>query len=285
MDSYDFKIGTLKCKIVSDGTFAYPHPAHVLFANAQEKKLGLALGEHGLDVERWDKYISPYPSLYIDTGKYKVLVDTGAGDLAPTTGNLVSNLRETGISTDEIDTVILTHGHVDHIGGNLTSEGNLAFRNAQYVMWKDEWEFWMSNPDLSSLKVSEHLVDILLKSAEKNLFPIKDRLKLLDTESEILPGIRAVSAPGHTPGHMALIISSEQEQLLHLADTVLHPIHVEYPEWWAGVDYNPEQTVKTRRALLERAAEEEFLVLAFHFQFPSLGRIVKKANAWKWQPV
>lgn len=280
-----FNVGAFECIVVSDGTFAYPHPAQVLFANASQEQLAPVLSEHDLDYDTWDEYVSPYPSLFIDTGEHNVLVDTGAGDLAPTTGHLVSNLREAGVHANDIDTVILTHGHADHIGGNLTSEGELAFPNAEHVMWKSEWEFWTADPDLSPLKVDEHLVQILLEWAHKNLPPIRDRLTLIERETEIRPGIRALPAPGHTPGHMAVRISSGDEQLLHLVDTALHPIHLEHPEWWAAVDYLPEQTVTTRRALLEQAAEEQLPALAFHFPFPCLGHIVEKGSAWTWQPI
>lgn len=285
LERYDFRIGEFECKIVSDGTFAYPHPAQVLFANAPEDQLIQVLNEHNLDPEKWEEYISPYPSLLIDTGKQKVLVDTGAGDLAPTTGKLVTNLRDAGVNAGEIDTVVLTHGHADHIGGNLNPNGTLAFPNAKFIMWKSEWVFWTSEPDLLSMKVSEHLLQILLECAKKNLPPIQNQLNLIDSEIEIHPGIRAIPAPGHTPGHMALSISSGDERLLHLVDSVIHPIHLEQPEWWSAVDYLPELTITTRRTLLERAVNEKFLCLAFHFPFPCLGHIVKSGDARKWQPI
>jgi len=210
-------------------------------------------------------------------------MDTGAGGLAPTTGKLVQNLKTVGITPEDIDTVIITHGHPDHIGGNTDSEGELVFPNARYVMWKDEWDFW--NSEEATLKLEEHVREVLLGYAHKNLPPIQGQLDLIDRETDILPGIQAIAAPGHTPGHMALAISSRGEQLLCVSDTVLHPIHLEQPEWHAAVDFDPRQVQATRRRILKRAATEKALVLAFHFPFPGLGHVSQSRDIWQWEPI
>jgi len=287
-DIYRFKLGDFQCIAVSDGTHTYapptfPPPAIFLFANAPRKRLEQTLREHNLYPEQWAEWVSPYICLVVNTGEHRVLVDTGANGLDPNTGRLLENLQAERIRPEDIDTVILTHGHPDHIGGNTDAEGKLVFPNARFVMWKDEWDFWTS--ERAELELDEHVREVLLKFARKNLPPIQGQLELVDHETEIVSGIRALAAPGHTPGHMALAISSRGEQLLYVSDAVLHPIHLEQPEWYSAVDFAPEQVVATRRGLLKRAAAEKALVLAFHFPFPGLGHVSQSGDTWQWQPI
>ena len=278
---YRFKVGSFECIAVSDGTFAYPD--HSFFINAPKERLEQALREHNIQT---GEIVAPWICLLINTGRHRVLVDTGGGaGLTPGVGKLIRNMQAEGIETAEIDTVILTHGHPDHIGGNTDAEGKPAFPNARYIMWKDEWEFWTSEPDLAQLQVAKELKELMLALARKNLPPIQDQLDLVECEMEILPGIRAIAAPGHTPGHMALAVSSDNKHLWYVSDAVLSPIHLEQPDWYPAFDLNPEQTMATRRQLLDRIAAEKTLVISCHFPFPGLGRIVQTTEAWQWQPI
>jgi glyoxylase-like metal-dependent hydrolase (beta-lactamase superfamily II) len=186
---------------------------------------------------------------------------------------------------EDIDKVILTHGHPDHVGGNIDKKGNPAFLNARYIMMKDEWDFWASDPNLDELKISDHGKEILVKVAQGNLLPLRGKVDLTSHETDVVPGIRVISAPGHTPGHMVVEVISGGDRLLHISDTVLHPIHLEEPEWYSAVALNPNQVVTTRRRLLTIAAEESIPVLASHFPFPGLGHIIQKEKGWKWKPI
>ncbi len=273
-----FKVGDIECVAVSDGTFLYPTPW--LFANVPPEQVESSLRTHNLPVANVE---SPYTCLLLKTGKHQVLIDTGADGLAPTTGNLVKNLEAEGISPREITNVVLTHGHPDHIGGVLEANGQPAFPNAQYTMSKTEWDFWTDPSALHDVAMDAHMKQLLVGAAQKNLPPLKGRIELLDGEKEIVPGVRAVPAPGHTPGHLALLISSSRAQLLHMSDAVLHPLLMENPAWRNIFDLDPEVAANTRRELLDRAAADELNVLAYHFAFPGMGRVESKGQAWTWQ--
>ncbi len=283
--TYRFQVGSFPCTLVLDGHFAYPHPGPTFLANLPEAEQEAAIRAYGLDPTTWHEYLSPYPSLVVDTGRHRVLVDTGAGSLGPLTGQLQPNLIAAGIDPATIDTVILTHGHADHIGGNLTAQGKPAFPNARYVMWKDEWDFWTHSPDLSPLLFPDFIKQTLIDVATVQLHLIEPQLELLDHEGEIVPGIMALAAPVHTPGHMALAIQSDGQQFLHLVDTVLHPIQLSHPASFSVADYDPAQTTATRRRLLDRAAAEGTLTMLYHFPFPGLGHIVAADRGWVWRGI
>ncbi len=275
-DTHHFQLGGFRCLAVNDGGLS--GRASALFTNAPEDALQAALTRHELTA---DALPSPWTCLLMDTGSQRVLIDTGennAGNLGG--GRLVPRLRAAGISPESVDVVFLTHGHGDHIGGNVDAQGRATFPNARYVMGRTEWEYWTAEANLATMSTwAARLV-------RRCLLPLAGRVTLVEPGSEIAPGIRAVDAPGHTVGHLAVEIVSGSERLLHVADAFLHPIHLEHPDWMAAYDADAAQTVETRRALCRRAVASDALVLAFHFDpFPGLGRIVADGAAWRWVPL
>lgn len=278
-----FNVGLFECIALSDGSFTYPSPGPFLFANAPFEGLRAKLHAYHIQPEQWTEWTSPYTCIAVDTGTHRALIDTGGGSLSPDTGRLLQNLHAVGIEPAEIDVIVITHAHPDHLGGNTGTNGEPIFPNARFVIHRDEWDFWMGMPDLRALQTEDFVKRLLVNTARAKLGAIEGQVELINREKEILPGIRALAAPGHTPGHMALAIYSNDKQLLCLSDTVLHPIHLESPEWYAAVDLDPEQTVITRHRLLATAANQKSLVHAYHFPFPALGHIVAKGDEWQWR--
>jgi glyoxylase-like metal-dependent hydrolase (beta-lactamase superfamily II) len=281
-ETFRFILGRFSCISILDCKFRY-NP-QLFFSNVSQEVIEPRLAKYDANLQEVEM---AYTCLFIKADQNCVLIDTGMGSsgFVPVTANLVKNLRKEGIEPDEIDTVILSHGHPDHIGGVVDHEGRLVFANARYVMHTKEWDYWMSNPVLEELHLPEEFKTSILQTAQKMLSAIADRLKLVDEHNaEILPGIRAIASFGHTPGHMSVEISSEHQHLLFIGDATIHPLHIEYPELLAMVDHQPQQVLRARLELLESAEQKKVLVFAPHFPFPGLGYVAKKENRWVWQP-
>lgn len=288
-ETYRFTVGDFECVSISDGSFNYPLES--FFANAPTNELEANLRQYDLPV---DHITTPYTCLFVNTGQQRVLIDTGAGNLAAiaanifpsvdhattVTGKLLRNMQAVGIAPDDIEVVIITHAHPDHIGGTLDDTAKLVFSHAHYFIAKDEWDFWTS--ETAPAKAPASMVNI----ARTNLEPLHDRLTLVEDAFEIVPGIQVVATPGHTPGHIALSITSGGEQLLHISDVALYPLHLEHPAWIPVFDMFPEQSTASKHRIFNRAAAERALVFAHHFPpFPNLGYVLKQAEGWQWQPI
>jgi glyoxylase-like metal-dependent hydrolase (beta-lactamase superfamily II) len=287
--SFRFEIGEFECVAVSDGALNYPPES--FFANVPLERVEEALRERNLPTSH---IMTPYTCLFIDTGEHRVMVDTGAGELGAhaadvfpgldhstsVTGLLPENLRAAGIRPQEIDTAIITHAHPDHVGGTLDETGELVFSNTHYFISEVEWEFWTS--DAATTRAPAVMVD----TARRNLEPLKERLTFIEDSSEVVPGVHVVATFGHTPGHIALSVASGGEQLLHVSDAVLYPLHLEHPEWTPVFDILPEQASASKRRIFNLAAQENALVFAHHFPpFPNLGYVRKQEQGWRWQPI
>ncbi len=271
-ESYRFKVGEFECVALNDGNVTYT--ADKFFGHAPAERVQQALSERRIPP---DKIPSPYTCLAINTGREWVLLDTGAGSFFPTTGNLTERLRAAGIDPAEIATVVLTHGHPDHLGGNVDAEGQPVFPRARYVLCRQDWEHFVDHGDPEQ--------DIFARIAQAQLLPIRSRVDPVESNAEITPGIQLVPAPGHTPGQVAVLLASGSEQLLYISDVVLHELHLRHADWYPVYDVDRDLAGATKRHLFDRAAADRTLVHAFHFPFPGLGHVVQKGNGWEWQPV
>lgn len=279
--SQRFQVGAISCTLFTDGYASYP--LDWFFPDADRARLASGLARRGLPQ---DRILSPYTCMLVETGRRVILIDTGGGTGTATSGAVIARLEMAGIRPHVVDTVILTHAHADHIGGTIDARGNPAFPNAEHLVAEAEYDFWMTRrTDLNTLRLPAEAKLEMLAVARRRLGALHFQMETVDREREIAPGVLVIPAPGHTPGHMAILIASEGQKLLNLGDAAVHPLHLEEPGWQNGFDLAPDGATATRRALLERATSENMHVMAFHFPFPSLGRVTSLSEGgWAWSP-
>ena len=278
--TFAFDIGQFKCVSISDGI--QPINADLLptfFAGSSDEDLALAFEAHGISPERYELQCN---CLLIDTGDSRILIDSGGGPFFdPHLGRLVSGLKRAGYDPGDIDFVVLTHGHRDHVCGGVAQDDSMIFPNAKHVMVRGEWEYWVQLGDDAITKMA-HAEDI--RFARHCLKAIEPQLELIDAGDEIAPGVRTLASPGHTRNHISIEATSEGRTLICVADTMDLPIHIENSTWHPAWDELPETGIATRRMLLKHAVERKALLHGFHFPFPGLGYAREAAEGWRFEP-
>jgi len=215
-----------------------------------------------------------FKQLLVNTGDALVLVDTGLGS---PDSQLMPTLEELGVAPGDITNVVLTHWHPDHVGGAVL-DGSPAFPNATYHMAQVEWDNINSNPDNQGFQGALQALQPILDA---------DALVYFEQGTELLPGIEAVAAPGHTVGHTGLRMTSGEMSLMNTVDAIIHPVvSTRQTDWFFGFDSNPEQAVETRRSLLSTIADEGMLMFGYHFPFPGIGVVtaLDEENSFQFTP-
>src|SRR5271168_575742 len=274
---YRLKLGAIEITVVSDGMLAFP--AETLWGDRAEDARGLLTST----------FQTPRPvglqinTVLVNTGDKLVLIDAGCGvdKFQKTTGGLLGNLAAAGYAPGDIDMILLTHAHFDHLWGISDRENaSLLFPSAEFVASETEVAFW-SDPELAGKLPPAQQPRV----TQANLKLASPRMRLIKGVAEVAPGVTTFDTPGHTPGHISVRISSGSEELLLTGDVVVNSaVSFLHPEWPFGFDIDVPLATKTRMAFLDRAAADKTLVGSYHLPFPGFGHVVREGSAYRWLP-
>jgi glyoxylase-like metal-dependent hydrolase (beta-lactamase superfamily II) len=228
--------------------------------------------------------ISPFNTLVVNTGSKLILIDAGfANNGAPTTGQMAANMAAAGIAPTQIDTVLVSHFHPDHINGLRTKEGALVYPNAEIIVPTPDVAHYL---DEARMNAAPEAARAAFQVARRVFMPNLKDVKQADWGKEWMPGITAVQSNGHTPGHTSFVVSSGTKSLLVIGDASNDPrIFARNPDWHLGFDLDKAQAVASRRKLLDMAAADKMQVSFYHAAFPATGYVAKNGNGFDWFPL
>ncbi|WP_420391910.1 MBL fold metallo-hydrolase [Acuticoccus sp.] len=222
-------------------------------------------------------HVTAVNAYLVEVGGRTVLIDAGGSTaLAPSLGNLLANLSAAGVEPGNVDAVLLTHMHPDHVG-HLANDGVATFPNAELVVHAAEVTFWRDPATRSAMPEARRgMVD----AANAAIAPYEDRTTLFEGDVEVLAGIAARHLPGHTPGHTGYRVGSGDDTLLIWGDIVhVAPVQLPQPTRAIGFDVDPEQAVATRQRLLDEVTSDRTLIAGMHLSFPGFGHIMPVGQA------
>ena len=278
---YRVRIGDMVVTRINDGQFARAKPTEGFVRNASPDEVAAALRDAFLPTEA---LTIPITFMAVQGSGRTVLLDTGTGgQLMQTAVFGGRNMAAAGIDPASVTTVVISHFHPDHIGGLAGPDGKARFPNAEILVPEAEWAFWMDDAAMSR---APEAMQGTFKTARARFgaYP-QERIRRYAPDTEVAPGIRALAAAGHTPGHTAYTVSSGGKQLIVLSDTSNHPaLFVRNPGWHAVFDMDPALAETNRRKLFERAAADRAPVVGYHFPFPGVGHIRQRDRGFEFEP-
>ena len=275
---YRYKVGSLNVTTVNDGFASFPLNGFVV-----NKPLAEVQAVLRANFEPEDRLRVPFNVTFVETRRGLVAFDAGNGALAPTDtrGRMIANMAAAGIDPAKVVAVVISHFHADHISGLTTAEGLRAFPNAEVVVPQTEWRFW--NDAGNESRSPERQRPSFANTARR--FQVYDgRIRVIRDNAEVMPGIRAVAAHGHTPGHTAYHIADGDAQLMYVADVTNRPVPMALnPGWHAVVDFDAAMAEATRRRMYDRLSADRVAMTGYHFPFPAYGHLIREGGGYRFR--
>ena len=274
-------VGDIEVIAINDGALRRPLGDEFV-RNAPLEQVKSLLASQNLPTDYVDIPFTPY---LIVSGNTKFLIDTGFADNGPpTTGKLAANLAAVGLKPTDINNVVLSHFHGDHINGLRNKAGQLVYPNARVHVPSAEHAFWMDDARMEAAPPGMKGAFMAVRRALGNLGG--DQLVKFEPGAVIAPGITSIAAFGHTPGHTLFRMDSEGQSFAYVADITNVPsLFARAPDWSVLFDMNPAMARMSRRRVFDMLVKDKMMAGGFHFPFPAFGTMEASGNGYQFKPV
>lgn len=269
-------LGSTKVDVLSDGHLTLP--VSMLMADAPKDEVGAFFEKHKLSMDA----LEPSCNLtLVRDGERTILFDAGSGaNFMPSAGKITEAMEAIDLDPSDVTHVVFTHAHPDHLWGLLDDFDDPLFSEAEYMISKTEWDYWINPETVNNIGEARQM---FAAGAKRNLDVIEDQITRFDYETEILPGIRAINTAGHTPGHASFEIRSGTESVVVVGDVLTNPFYsFEKPHWPSGSDQDQQMAIKARQSLLDQLHTGKMSLIGFHIPFPGIGRVEKVYNEYSF---
>jgi len=285
---YRYKVGTHEVTVATDGVTRFRFPDGFVI-NKSRDEVNEAWA--GLFQEK-DQMAIPYSPIAVNTGSKLIVIDTGTGEAnfeasKGSAGQFHGNLKASGIDRNQVDVVIISHFHGDHIFGLLTPDNKPSFPNAEIMVPATEWRYFMDDAEMA--KQTTDRMKGVFAGARRVFDNLGRKVTQYDANKEIAPGITSLATYGHTPGHISYVIASGNAKVFVQSDVTNNPLFVRNPGWHLMFDQDPQMAEATRRRVYDMLVADKMMVQGFHYPFPSLAYVEKSGNGYReiavpWNP-